>query len=233
MSMLPPPPESKPIFVAVLDLLGFKRKLLDVSDVPIPGGLEEIYTTYYLFLYASDWSTKVDNIEPGSDENLRHVFGRIGYFVASDTVLLWANDDEASYFVGVVAKLVKTLLEFRVPLRGAISYGNCIIEKDKNIYLGLPIVKAIEAEKVQEWIGVAVLPSAAERLNNHPYVVEYSVPVKSNSSILLKHALAWPLADDTPNEPTIRLGDLKNMAPDKDKVKYENALAFVNALVYD
>lgn len=103
--------------------------------------------------------------------------------------------------------------------------------KKNVILLGLPIVEAIKAEKVQEWIGVAVLTSAAEKLNNHQGIVEYAIPVKPKTSILSKHALAWHLFDDTPNGPTIRLERLKNMAPNKDKVKYKNALAFVNTIV--
>lgn len=129
--MYPPPPESKPIFVAILDLLGFTRRLIDDDNVPIPGGLKDLYEKLFLFLHAIDWTTKVDHYELGSDENIRHVSGRINHFVASDTVLLWASDEEALYFVNVVAELVNKALLYGVPLRGAISYGHCIIDKKK------------------------------------------------------------------------------------------------------
>lgn len=185
MSMLPPPPESKPYFIAILDLLGFKAKLCDDSGVPRPRGLEELYETYFKLLWAKDWSTRIDQFELGQEENLRYVSGRINSVVASDTILFWANDDEA-----------------------------------------------IEAEKKQEWIGVAVLSKAVEKLQKHPGVVEYCVPVKPDTSNL-NHALLWHWAEYSPNAPEVRLKRLMNMASEKDKLKYENALAFVAEFASD
>jgi hypothetical protein len=37
--------------------------------------------------------------------------------------------------------------------RGAISVGEAILDKEKGHFLGLPIVSAVEAKKVQRWIG--------------------------------------------------------------------------------
>ncbi len=232
MTMLPPPPASTLVFVAILDLLGFKATLCDDSGVSRPRGLEELYETYFKLLWAKDLSTRINNFELGQDKNIRHVSGRINNVVASDTVLLWASDDEAEYFVDVVAELVNFALTIDIPLRGAISYGNCIIEKGKNIFLGLPIVEALEAEKIQEWIGIAVLQKAVDKIPNHPRVVEYCVPVKPDTSNL-NHALLWHWAENTPNAPEIRLKRLMNMASEKDKLKYENALAFVAEFASD
>jgi hypothetical protein len=96
-----------------------------------------------------------------------------------------------------------------VPLRGAISYGECIVSTDPIYYLGRPILEAYELEKRQEWAGVSLCPSAAERVDpeSENRIISWDVPVKGGWSSKVfgrgrakdrMFAVDWPAASTGP-----------------------------------
>ncbi|MGP8154671.1 MAG: hypothetical protein ACLQBQ_11145 [Smithella sp.] len=228
--MIPPPPKPQPFFVAVADLLGFKRHLWNQERVPLYSSLENLYEIYTLLLHALDWATKIDRFELTPENGIQHVNLKINHFVASDTILLWSVEQEVNYLLGAVANLIGLALGFGAPLRGALSYGDCILDLNRRIFIGYPIVEAIEAEKCQGWVGIAVLSSAAARLNNSGNVVRYDVPIKSSYNKHIRYAVPWHWAEEAPNASEIKLKRMLEHADEKDRVKYLNALDFVLAV---
>lgn len=231
MAMYPPPPKPQPLFVAIVDFLGFRRHLWNQESEPCPNGLENLYERYFLLLRATDHSKMINRFQLSAKGDIEYINRTVDCFVASDTVMLWSSENEVNYLIIAVANLVNLGLAFGIPLRGAIAHGECILEMNRRIFLGYPIVEAVEAEKCQEWVGIGVLLSAATRLKENPAIVQYPVPLKSSySKSSISHAVAWHWAEGIPNGPEIRLRRMMDMADDDNKVKYQNAIDFVTAI---
>jgi hypothetical protein len=227
MTMYPPPPKPQPLFVAVADFLGFKRHLWDQQWAPLTNGLENLYETYFLLLHTLDRATTIDRFELSSENNIKHVNLKISHLIASDTIVLWSSEQEVNYLLIALANLVGQALGSGVPLRGALSYGNCILDPNNNIFIGYPIVEAVEAEKCQDWVGIAVLPQAAYKLSKTGMVVKYEVPLKSGYSAPIEYAIPWHWAEEVPNASEIHLKRMMDYADEKDRRKYLNAIDFV------
>ena len=77
------------------------------------------------------------------------------YAYFSDTILLWcplvppAVDD----FVGRCSDLICEALAMNIPLRGAITLGEAVLDNQASLFIGKPIVEAHFIERWQEWIG--------------------------------------------------------------------------------
>jgi len=79
----------------------------------------------------------------------------------SDTFILWVENDSFHQprFGGFYEWCIHIFIEAvkrGIPLRGAISRGRAIMDDDKKIYLGEPIVEAAKLESKQAWLGVAL-----------------------------------------------------------------------------
>ena len=87
------------------------------------------------------------------------------------TCALPISPGEINCFSGFVAKCIdyyNTALKNKVLLRGVITYGNAILNKRKNIFIGEPIIEATNLEKEQQWSGVIFGDSIYDnKLFNH------------------------------------------------------------------
>ncbi len=225
----------EPLFVVLIDLLGFKSHLYDSEGKHHDGGLENLFKSYFLFDKVIYLSTKAKHLDINSTNSIK-VFKHVNYFVASDIVILWANKEYANYLVIAASKVLDIAFSIGVPLRGTLAYGDCIFKPRRNIYIGYPIIEAIEAEKYQEWLGIGVLKNAASHLKGVEPIVEYLVPLKSNKNLRnmpsISHAIAWHWKTK-PQELPKRIVAIKKMlrsASDRDKIKYENTLTFINKM---
>lgn len=225
MIMIPAPPKPEPLFIALVDLLGFKNHLWDSSGQKIQDGLGSLYEKYVRLLAAIKHSIEFNGPRFTREHSIEFVDIKVPHLIASDTVLLWSSQVDVEFLIGAVSNLINLGLTFNVPLRGALAYGDCIIDVSKNIFIGYPIVEAIETEKCQNWIGIGVTNNAANLIDNMDGVVKYPVPLQSsfetNKSINISHAIAWHwaepfqndpdnLAQNIPNGPEIRLKRLLN-----------------------
>lgn len=103
----------------------------------------------------------------------------------------------------VYLSFLQTCMEFfcqsivaGIPLRGCISTGMALMDQDKSIYFGRPLIEAARGEPVQNSIGVAYGKSFS---NYHPVYNDYFIPyldhIKENdarASFLSPMALDWP-----------------------------------------
>jgi hypothetical protein len=234
LRMYPPPPDPIPYFVAIIDLLGYKDHLSDENGKHKIQGLTNLYEVYYLLLYVAGKSTKFEGLKLLKNGSIISINEAVDCIVASDTIMLWEMKEKAEYFVAAVAKLIHGALGFGAPLRGAIAFGDCIIDKSKNIIIGYPIIEACKAEKLQDWIGVGVLREAAINLESVKGLVDYPVPIKRESEnysdININHAIAWNWAEDNPNDSVIYLERQRASASIYNRIKYDNALSFVHSI---
>jgi hypothetical protein len=93
----------------------------------------------------------------------------------SDSVFLWVptrKRQEFSALSDLASVLIRTLhygLRHRLPLRGGVSIGRFVA--DEGVILGEAVAEAVEWERVAEWSGVVLAPSAT-----NPVIRELAQP---------------------------------------------------------
>jgi hypothetical protein len=233
---------STPRYVAVLDILGFKRRLETL-------GLTKVFADYEHLRRVSLLAARIANIGTVSGR-VRKVTVNVPHVFLSDAVIAWCDDGPYidDFLTGCCA-IAAEALKLRIPLRGGIAFGKTIIDLGSLTFLGQPFVDAYLTEESQEWVGVAIHPTALNGLAGREDVKRRDVPTKRSAcqpawglpgwtrrmlprSLLrtpLTHALAWHhyLLGDEALE---ILGDLRRAAPKKDHAKYAHAADFVRAL---
>jgi len=157
---------------------------------------------------------------------------RVSNTIFSDTILLWVPDDDGLIYSFTIAceKLVCEAFDQKWYLRGAIAFGPAVMDLEKRIFIGLPLVEAHLAEISQEWIGVGIHNTARERYRSMKAgaptdIVPYQVPVKEKK-IPIQAALNWAIFADSNVKSQLR--HLAIEAP-AHKEKYNNTVKFIEA----
>jgi hypothetical protein len=224
MSIHPPGPTPQPFAIGILDLLGYQEHLRQ------PQGLAALYERIRLSLLAVEHGRTLTGLRFDADGKLDTFNETVNFIVASDTIMLWAPMTKVDFLVAAVGRVFITSLEYGSALRGTITAGDCIMDVDRNILIGGPIVEAVTVERFQNWLGVAVIPDAEGALSSARGVVRYDVPLKDDSKRRdLRHALAWHWYEETSNAATIYLDRLKAVTGEPHLDKYDNAAAFIRA----
>lgn len=134
-----------------LDVLGF-------SDLVRNRGLESLYAEYRELVDAAT-KERHDGLVFSSWQGTPY-FGveklESAYF--SDTVVFWCpyNPRHLQSLCYSMMEVLCRSIEIGLPLRGAISAGEAILDRERSHFVGKPIVSAADAEKVQRWIGVTL-----------------------------------------------------------------------------
>lgn len=136
------------------------------------------------------------------------VFNKIHGAYASDSILLWAESawpaargkslgacrklaaDAANgwqylpipcdNFLDVCNDLICHSLEVVLPLRGGISMGEAVLDQEKNIFLGQPIVEAARLEKGQRFIGASFCNSAMNQTIPKRFSFQFDQHIKND-----------------------------------------------------
>ncbi len=136
--------------------------------------------------------------------------------------------------------LFQRALKNGIPLRGAVAYGNVIINKGEGIFLGKPIVDAHKLEEAQDWLGIAIHPSCYEKfesLNSEIlkfWFSEHSPKVKSDYTEKIKYVLNWAQNENIEIDPQIivNLKQMRNDSKDEEVInKYDNTINYVEWLI--
>lgn len=139
--------------VAFLDILGFKKMIQDNT-------LDEVARKYELII--DQLQGMMDFYKDGDN----YYNDKIQYFIASDSIVVIANEDNKEAYKDLIAFVFRFLqlsIVHKMPLRGGITYGDVYVNNSRNIFLGQGIVDAVQLEGKQEWIGVAIDDTATLR----------------------------------------------------------------------
>lgn len=179
---------------------------------------------------------------------------RVGHTHFSDALLLWGPDmagRDIKEQINIRKALMMRASSFlgcsiadEIPLRMGVAEGEVIINPEKNIYVGQPIIDAYLLESQQQWIGGAVHPSFRSDdllASPHRNLVRYDIPYKENSNLQPKIAVNWQYF--TINNSVISVDCLREkickmrnraeagVAPEEREsvfIKYENSLRFLD-----
>ena len=144
-----------------LDVLGFSNLVKDT-------GLDALYEKYKELIKAAD-QAQVDGVFFSSRSGHPYFgYQKIEATYFSDTIIFWCPYDihHLEVLVNSIKEVICKSIELGLPLRGAISVGQAKLKQDEKVFIGKPVVKAVDAEKVQKWIGVTLTNAFREEPYN-------------------------------------------------------------------
>lgn len=234
LSVDPPDLKPMPYIIALFDVLGFSNKLETT-------GLEEMLLKYERMIdeaVIKDSWRSLGRVQVGKDLYCASLFNlpvRYAYF--SDTILLWVPlvPHFVAPFTARCTDLVCEALNTGLTLRGSITIGKAVMNKDLSTYLGLPIVEAYNLEKAQMWIGLsfgcsATWPEFQKQLDLKFIMQDYVQHFKpGNDDLISSLVLDWPRRWREKFGSTDLIGLLDRLNTNKRYEKYYiNTVDFVN-----
>ena len=176
-----------------------------------------------------------DIFSGGAASTLQSVPIEHHYF--SDTILLWTplSAESLSPFLTACADLFVEALSMGIPLRGAISVGEAVLDKKKGVFIGQPIIDAARLEHEQNWLGLALAKPFRDLWEhiNSDLVLPTTPPAKEVSSPLMERILHSGFAVDWPrrmrgagDDPIPHLGGMNTSASHHEY--YANTASFIS-----
>lgn len=219
--------------VALFDVLGF-------SNLVVEKGSQVILETYQKLIETvieREGYTAFGRVKLGSNYTIGGSYTPIKYAYFSDTIILWtsSNDTHVSPFLARCADLICEALKIGMPLRGSICFGEAVMNKTTNTFIGGAIVEASNIEKNQKWIGATLgeaffLPELREAVSGTLIVPLFCEHYKEAMPLTSPYmTLDWVARWKSKNYPDLisTLEELKKKAPEKNKVYYDNTINFV------
>ena len=189
-----------PTLLFLFDVLGFSARVKEI-------GLAAIYSEYerLLAMVTEAGSQLVLDGEPdGQGSYVPAVFmipWSMAYF--SDTILLWTDYSRGPLIMGaaksVACQFFCDCFRSGLPLRGAMAAGPALMDPERRIFLGEPLVDAARAEAAQHCAGIGVAaswePYFGGALGRPELLLPYEDHIKAGQEdALAKVVLDWPSA---------------------------------------
>lgn len=224
--------------LAFMDVLGFEALLERV-------GLAEVHARYTLLLdqalrpqsHENQWSRAKSVVRGEVVPALMWLPVRAAHF--SDSLLLWVHyhPGHVEEFLTRCSRVFCKALDLGIPLRGAVTVGDAVLDNDANVFLGKPLVEAARLESKQDWVGVALgvsfksknlrIPISPEKIRIH------TPPLKDGGAMLFSDlVLDWPRVwnSEYSLSATEKLSSLSEVAPTEPlKARYAAACKFYEA----
>jgi hypothetical protein len=226
--------EQQPYLIAVFDVLGFSALVREKGIQVLLGMYQDLIARVVL----NTNYTGFGRIKVGPGKFcLGGFYAPVNYAYFSDTILLWTTRQftHVSPFLAKCGDLVCEALKIGLPLRGSVCFGEAVMHKASNTFLGPALVEANEMEKNQNWIGATLgasfmLNELKEALSEAlvvPLFCEHFKPEMKTSLpyLTLDWVGRWRLKAN-PDVITM-LESMKAKAPEKNKVYYDNTISFV------
>jgi len=134
-------------FVAFIDILGFKDKVMRDSH-------EEIYSQLSKISRTKQYIEEVSN-----NPIFMRKFGDSDTFIVnfSDSIIVFSKNDSIgnfNFFLEVITYLFSNAINNKIPLKGGISHGKISVNKTEQIYFGQPIIDAYSIEEDVNYLGI-------------------------------------------------------------------------------
>lgn len=179
-----------PVFVAFLDILGFKTMVKNNSI----HSLFKVYNEFLLRMELSKEFTDSTYILPDFKKSV------INSIFISDSLILWTEDfSQTSLYklIGLTSILFVESFRQGTPLRGAIDMGEIAVRTtfENKTLVGTGLTNAYENECNQDWAGCVVAKKCVDQFNSLSgtwgplrkdylqeikLIIEYPIPLKNN-----------------------------------------------------
>lgn len=231
-------------FVAFLDIIGFKDMVLRNSHLEVYNILKSFQPTIQKIEEHAksflDGKAIIINEEGKEDKSpiVRSV-------LFSDSIILISNGDSllsASYMFLHVGQILYDALIKRIPMKGAIAYGEQTADFEKSLHFGRPLVDAFELQDELQLYGVVlhhtvenylIKSQNLERSENN-YLSKYPVfryPVPMKKAKITHHVIDWLVFCKDNIEPIELVHELYNNVSGTPRMYVDNTLEFVRWLI--
>ena len=225
--------------VALFDVLGFSNLLTKMGSQ----GVLELYKNLINLSVLKKGYKSFEKVKVGPNQYfLGSAYVPVKYVYFSDTIMLWttATDVHLSPFTAKCADLICEALNLGIPLRGSICFGEAIMHKASNIFLGGAIVEAAKLEKSQKWVGAAfgeafLVEQIRHELNEELIVPLYLKHLKEGTKSAIPYlTLDWITKWKNKGYGNLdeKLNKLKEEAPEKNKEYYQITIDFIKHTEY-
>jgi hypothetical protein len=177
-------------FVGLFDVLGFTQIIRKSNLVEVAESYDRLLKEAYNATNKNVMIYEQDRRLVESHEVPKVIF--------SDSILIWqrgAGIDDVYYFFKSVCRLVSSSILMKMPLRGGVAFGECIMEEQGSFgarILGNPVVDAYRVEQNLQWAGAALHETAAQEvvskygtlnmISKDGLLCRYPVPLKAGST---------------------------------------------------
>jgi hypothetical protein len=212
---------SSKTWVAYFDILGYKD-LIEYDDQSLP--LEIL-------------KSSIDDAIKKLKNDIKVFKNIIDYTSYADTFIIYSKAVEKSGYPALVRtskNFLNTCVSKRLPIRGAISYGELVLGHDSKI-MGKAFLESHEYGEDQNWIGLLLTPSASSQLKfmgldpiRHGFI-NCDIPLRKYP-IFDENVYAYRFINGSTNFECPLLPFLNEMlqkAQLKEKVKYINTIRFI------
>lgn len=209
-------------WIAHFDILGFKYIISKDSEYLT---LEIVKSTISEVLKElnDDISTFNENVD---------------YLCYADTFIIYSKSEKVNDYPGFIRvskNFIHKCIYKRLPIRGAVSFGEITFGHQKKIIMGRAFLESYDYGEDQNWLGLILTPSASLKLKaeglepiRHGFVNQ-DIPLRKHS-IFDDRVYAYCFINGSTNYECVLLPALREMmhfAPIKEKVKYENTIKFI------
>ncbi|OGO17406.1 MAG: hypothetical protein A2Z15_05045 [Chloroflexi bacterium RBG_16_50_11] len=194
--------ESKPYdcFVAFMDIMGFKERLLREGHEKINEMFESMHPT--IDALKKEALKLVENKEKRKSSKNTQYFKQTSVFPVSfsDSIILFSSDDSKDSALDITinaAVILSEAIKHEIPMKGAVAFGKMTINKDESLYFGQPLIDAYELHKELEIYGVVLHHTTQKRFEllgmedwfDSLLFVQYLIPMKSGK--IRHHLVNW------------------------------------------
>lgn len=224
-------------FVALFDVLGFSNLVNTVGSK----GVIDIYQKLINLTLLDKNYKSYERIRVAKN---KYVMGTINapikYTYFSDTIIFYLKVPPFKFymvspFAAKCADLICEALLLGIPLRGSINFGEGIMHKPTNTFLGKGLTEAAQLEKEQKWVGASfcnsfIINEIREDINEKLIVPSYCNHLKKGVDsatpyLTLDWIARWQSKGNPDLETTLR--NLMSNAPNKNKEYYQNTIDFI------
>ena len=141
-------------YVAFMDVLGFKDYVLRHS-------IDEVYERLQTL---NGFRPEEGERDYDSDEEKR-----IKVSIFSDSIFIFSRDDgfvTLRHFLSYVKRVMRMALRSEIPLKGAIACGDIVVDEERNLFCGQPIIDAYLLEEDLQYMGVVFHHTFEEAYND-------------------------------------------------------------------
>jgi len=209
-------------WIAHFDILGFKSIINNDNDSLTLTILQNTITKII-----DDLKKDVSEFE----ENVEYLF-------YADTFIIYSKSERVNDYPGFIRvskNFINKCIYKRLPIRGAISYGELILGHAKKILMGKAFLESYVYGEDQNWLGLILTPSASRKLKEHGLepvrhgFINRDIPMRKYS-IFDEEIYAYFFINGSTNFQCPLLPILKEMmqlSPNAEKAKYENTIKFI------
>lgn len=209
-------------FVAFFDIMGFKDRIIRQSHEDVYNSLKKL----------SDMRNELNTFN-NMDLGKGAIWGESKSFTFSDSIMFFSKGDTIDDLNKILVDSHNIIIEafhYKIPIKGALSYGKITIDIENSIYFGQPIIDAYllhEELMLYSVIADNAFEKKTKELNSNALQNNfrfYKTPLKSGKA---NHYLLIPPAPDQ-GQINQEVKELYNYASGKYRQYIDNTIEYFN-----